>query len=144
RTVIEFVNYVEQRRPALRSLEQRSAAAVAVEKASRDLRRALVPLRDILTSVPFALEVHRPVEPDVPQPGLPALPTYVPREHDAALAEVVTAAAAGTSGIAVLVGGSSTGKTRAVWGALGLLGGPEPGGRAGGPPPPPGGPVRAA
>ena len=35
---------------------------------------------------PFALEVHRPVEPDVPQPGLPVLPVYVPREHDAALA----------------------------------------------------------
>jgi len=70
---------------------------------------------------PFALEVHRPVEPDVPQPALPVLPVYMPREHDAALAEVVTAAAAGTSGIAVLVGGSSTGKTRACWQALDLL-----------------------
>jgi hypothetical protein len=37
---------------------------------------------------PFALEVHRPVEPDVPQPRLPVLPVYVPREHDTALAEV--------------------------------------------------------
>jgi glycine cleavage system regulatory protein/spore maturation protein SpmB len=70
---------------------------------------------------PFALEVHRPVDPDVPQPDLPVLPRYVSREHDAALAEVVTAAAAGTSGIAVLVGGSSTGKTRACWEALTLL-----------------------
>ena len=78
---------------------------------------------------PFVLEVHRPVEPDVPQPGLPVLPVYVPREHDAALAEVVTAAAAGTSGIAVLVGGSSTGKTRACWQALELLRGLEPGWR---------------
>lgn len=67
---------------------------------------------------PFALEVHRPVEPDVSRPGLPVLPEYVPREHDADLAEVVTAAAAGTSGIATLVGGSSTGKTRACWQAL--------------------------
>ena len=57
------------------------------------------------------------------------LPVYVPREHDAALAEVVTAAAAGTSGIAVLVGGSSTGKTRACWQALELLRGLEPGWR---------------
>jgi hypothetical protein len=129
RTVIEFVNDLEQRRQASRSLEQSSAAAVAAEKASRDLRRALVPLRDILTSVPFALEVHRPVEPEVPQPGLPALPVYVPREHDAVLAKVVTAAAAGTSGIAVLIGAASTGKTRAIWEALGLLGGPEPGWR---------------
>ena len=78
---------------------------------------------------PFALEVHRPVEPDVPQPGLPVLPAYVPREHDAAVAEVVTAAAAGTGGIAVLVGGSSTGKTRACWQALELLRGREPGWR---------------
>ena len=78
---------------------------------------------------PFALEVHRAVNPAVPQPGLPPLPAYVPREHDAALAKVVTAAAAGTSGIAVLVGGSSTGKTRACWQALKLLRGQEPGWR---------------
>ncbi len=70
---------------------------------------------------PFALEVHRPVQADDPPPGLPALPTYVPREHDQALAEAVQAAAAGRSGIAVLVGGSSTGKTRACWEALALL-----------------------
>jgi uncharacterized protein YidB (DUF937 family) len=70
---------------------------------------------------PFALEVHRPAHPDDPQPGLPALPAYVPREHDHELAEVVHAAAGGTSGIAVLVGGSSTGKTRACWEALRLL-----------------------
>ena len=78
---------------------------------------------------PFALEVHRPVDLDVPQPELPVLPEYVPRDHDAALAEVVTAAAAGTSGIAVLVGGSSTGKTRACWEALELLRDVEPGWR---------------
>ena len=78
---------------------------------------------------PFVLEVHRPVEPDVPQPELPVLPVYVPRDHDAALAEVVTAAAAGASGIAVLVGGSSTGKTRACWQALELLRGQEAGWR---------------
>ena len=70
---------------------------------------------------PFALEVHRPVRPDASAPGLAALPAYVAREHDAELAGVVAAAAAGASGIAVLVGGSSTGKTRACWEALGLL-----------------------
>ena len=70
---------------------------------------------------PFALEVHRPVMPEDPQPDLSALPTYVPREHDQLLAEVVQAAAGGRSGIAVLVGGSSTGKTRASWEALALL-----------------------
>ncbi len=70
---------------------------------------------------PFALEVHRPVQPEDPQPGLPALPAYVPREHDTALGSVAQAAAEGGSGIAVLVGGSSTGKTRACWEALQLL-----------------------
>ena len=39
---------------------------------------------------------------------------------------MVTAAAAGTSGIAVLVGGSSTGKTRACWQVLERLRGQEP------------------
>ena len=70
---------------------------------------------------PFALEVHRPVQPEDPQPGLPVLPAYVPRDHDAELGSVVRAAAEGSSGIAVLVGGSSTGKTRACWEALQLL-----------------------
>ena len=70
---------------------------------------------------PFALEVHRPVQPEDPQPGLPPLPAYVPRGHDVALGSVVRAAAEGRSGIAALVGGSSTGKTRACWEALQLL-----------------------
>jgi uncharacterized protein YidB (DUF937 family) len=70
---------------------------------------------------PFALEVHLPVQPEDPQPGLPALPTYVLRDHDTELGSVVRAAAQGRSGIAVLVGGSSTGKTRACWEALQLL-----------------------
>ena len=70
---------------------------------------------------PFALEVHRPVQPEEAQPELPELPAYVPREHDQLLARVVEAAAAGSSGVAVLVGGSSTGKTRACWETLALL-----------------------
>ena len=78
---------------------------------------------------PFALEVHRPVQLDDPEPGLPVLPAYVPRGHDAELGSVVRAAAEGRSGIAVLVGGSSTGKTRACWEALLLLRDQEPGWR---------------
>ena len=70
---------------------------------------------------PFALEVHRPVRPGISRYGLPTLPTYIPRAHDAELKQVVTAAAEGTSAIAVLVGGSSTGKTRACWESLQLL-----------------------
>ena len=75
---------------------------------------------------PFALEVHRPVQPEGAAPGLPVLPAYVPREHDTELGRVVRAAAQGRSGIAVLVGGSSTGKTRACWEALALLRGLDP------------------
>ena len=70
---------------------------------------------------PFALEVHQPVQPADPRPGLPVLPAYVPREHDEMLGTIVRRAAGGRSGIAVLVGGSSTGKTRACWEALQLL-----------------------
>jgi hypothetical protein len=70
---------------------------------------------------PFVLEVHRPVQQEDAPPGLPDLPPYVPREHDQVLGQVVRAAADWRSGIAVLVGGSSTGKTRACWEALALL-----------------------
>ena len=75
---------------------------------------------------PFVLEVHRPVQPEDAPPGLPVLPPYLPREHDQVLSQVVRAAADGRSGIAVLVGGSSTGKTRACWEALDLLRGQDP------------------
>ena len=68
---------------------------------------------------PFALEVHRPVEADGgTSQDLPLLPPYVRRPHDEELARVTRIAAEGRSGIAVLVGGSSTGKTRACWEAL--------------------------
>ena len=72
-------------------------------------------------SDPFALEVHRLVQPEDASAELPELPPYVLREHDQMLTGVVRAAAGGRSGIAVLVGGSSTGKTRANWEALSLL-----------------------
>ena len=78
---------------------------------------------------PFALEVHRPIQPQDPEPGLPVLTVCVPRSHDAELDSVVRAAAEGRSGIAVLVGGSSTGKTRACWEALQPLRDQEPGWR---------------
>lgn len=71
---------------------------------------------------PFALEVHRAVSAEVHSArGLPSLPPYVPREHDVRLAEVVRAAAEGVSRMAVLVGGPSTGKTRACWEAVNRL-----------------------
>ena len=69
---------------------------------------------------PFTLEVHRPIE-VVPRSGaaaLPVLPAYIEREHDRGLRSSVGWAIAGRSVMRVLVGGSSTGKTRACWEAI--------------------------
>ncbi|MFE5847793.1 hypothetical protein ACFQ7N_39845 [Streptomyces niveus] len=64
---------------------------------------------------PLDLEVHDAIrlasQPDV-------LPVYIEREHDALLGSVVAAAASGRSQLCVLVGESSTGKTRACWEAI--------------------------
>ncbi|MFI6991808.1 hypothetical protein [Nonomuraea wenchangensis] len=68
---------------------------------------------------PFTLEIHHSIGSQVHD--LPELPVYVPREHDRQLDDVVAQAAAGASQIAVVVGGSSTGKTRACWEALASL-----------------------
>lgn len=80
-------------------------------------------LSEVTDPFAFDLEVHRAIDAGPRSGGmaLPLLPAYVPREHDQALAEVVAQAAAGESRIAVLVGGSSTGKTRACQEALHLL-----------------------
>jgi hypothetical protein len=83
----------------------------------------LAPGRPLMDETdPFAFEVHRPVEPDVgTSRGLPPLPQYVRRTHDEELARVTQAAVEGRSGIAALVGGSSTGKTRACWETLQII-----------------------
>ncbi|MFF3208646.1 MULTISPECIES: tetratricopeptide repeat protein [unclassified Streptomyces] len=72
---------------------------------------------------PIDLEVHRAIEVEESQrlPGVPDLPTYVARPHDWVLGEVVHKAAQGESQLVMLVGGSSTGKTRACWEAVQLL-----------------------
>ncbi|UGY92469.1 hypothetical protein [Streptomyces gobiensis] len=64
------------------------------------------------------LEVHRALDAGADCQQLGALPAYVPRAFDVSLREVVDSAADGQSGIAVLVAGSSTGKTRALWEAI--------------------------
>ncbi|WP_152646391.1 hypothetical protein [Streptacidiphilus albus] len=66
---------------------------------------------------PLDLEVH-PAENGSGRDAAARLPGYVPRAHDAQLAAVVAQAAAGRSVMAVLVGSSSTGKTRACWEAI--------------------------
>ncbi|WP_192806957.1 tetratricopeptide repeat protein, partial [Streptomyces arboris] len=67
------------------------------------------------------LGVHPVLDIDGASNRFGILPAYVPRDHDVRLKTVVDAAKAGRSGIAVLVGGSSTGKTRALWEAVGAL-----------------------
>ena len=112
---------------ALPVLPRQASPVGGRQRPGRDSAAAGRPLGEVTD--PFALEVHRPVQPEDPQPGLPALPAYVPREHDTKLGSVVRAAAEGSSGIAVLVGGPSTGKTRACWEALLLLRDQDPGWR---------------
>ena len=96
----------------------------ALARPGSDVTVAGRPLEEVRD--PFVLEVHRPVQPQDAPPGLPVLPPYVPRDHDQVLDQVAHAAGDGRSGIAVLVGGSSTGKTRACWEALALLRGQDP------------------
>ncbi|CAL9676857.1 hypothetical protein SUDANB176_07848 (plasmid) [Streptomyces sp. enrichment culture] len=69
---------------------------------------------------PHTLEVHPAgtVQGGTGSPERWLLPGYVAREHDRILAEVVREAAAGRSRMLVLVGSSSTGKTRACWEAV--------------------------
>ncbi|MEG3631947.1 hypothetical protein [Streptomyces poriticola] len=92
----------------------RAAVEAGQGRAVLERMRPGMPLAEVVD--PFHLEVHRAI--GSPVAGLPVLPAYVPREHDDRLAEVVAQAAAGASQVAVLVGGSSTGKTRACWEAL--------------------------
>ncbi|MFF5161454.1 tetratricopeptide repeat protein [Streptomyces sp. NPDC000348] len=74
---------------------------------------------------PYAMEVHPAgsAQNGSGSPGQRPLPGYVSREHDRILAEVVRDAAAGRSRMLVLVGSSSTGKTRACWEAVQPLAG---------------------
>ncbi|MFB8247380.1 hypothetical protein ACFC5X_20340 [Streptomyces sp. NPDC055952] len=81
-----------------------------------------VPGRAIGQWEPHALEVHpagpSSIVPGSDAPGVRVLPGYVERGHDLVLGEAVRDAAAGRSRMVVLVGGSSTGKTRACWEAV--------------------------
>ncbi|AWW36352.1 hypothetical protein [Streptomyces cadmiisoli] len=64
------------------------------------------------------LGVHPALDTEGARDRFGTLPPYIPRDHDDRLKTVVDAAKAGQSGIAILVGGSSTGKTRALWEAV--------------------------
>lgn len=83
--------------------------------------RDVVGLPVTLCQDPFAFEVHPAIA--VPnRRDLPRLPLYVARGHDDELADIVTDAEAGHSRMALLIGGSGAGKTRACWEAVQRLG----------------------
>ncbi|MGW2974112.1 SEL1-like repeat protein [Streptomyces mirabilis] len=63
---------------------------------------------------PYDLEVHHAITMD----GVTGLPAYVERAHDAELHRTVAESAMGQSRLAMLVGTSSTGKTRACFQAV--------------------------
>ncbi|MFC8495639.1 helix-turn-helix domain-containing protein [Streptomyces sp. NPDC057235] len=78
-----------------------------------------VPGRPIGEWDPHDLEVHPAGDASGPgRSGARTMPGYVRREHDRVLAGLVEDAAAGRSRAVVLVGGSSTGKTRTCWEAV--------------------------
>jgi len=107
-----LARHAMQAAPVLQVWEQ----LVAADTTRRPARSA--PGQPMTGLDPFVLEVHRLVEADSGAEVLPALPPYARRAHDEVLAVVVAAAAGGQSQLAVLVGGSSTGKTRACWEAV--------------------------
>ncbi|MEV5899408.1 hypothetical protein [Streptomyces sp. NPDC052127] len=80
------------------------------------------PISDIRSDARLVLDgglgVHQALDTGGARDRFGILPAYIARGHDARLKTVVDAAKAGRSGIAVLVGGSSTGKTRALWEAV--------------------------
>lgn len=96
---------------------------LAVEEVAGGAVDAAGPGRPIGEWDPHSLEVH-PVGPIGGVPSEPRLlPGYVTREHDRFLQLAVEDAVQGRSRMVVLVGTSSTGKTRACWEAVQSLGG---------------------
>ncbi|MER6131939.1 hypothetical protein [Streptomyces sp. NPDC001815] len=117
RTVGEIARVLKL--PGKELLELRREAAGAGEHESEE---RWGPGRPIGEWEPHDLEVHPAglgqTAPDSDASAARVLPTYVPREHDRVLTAAVRDVAAGRSRIVVLVGDSSTGKTRACWEAV--------------------------
>ncbi|MBT2568684.1 sel1 repeat family protein [Arthrobacter sp. ISL-85] len=70
---------------------------------------------------PFDLEIHPSISPESHMGDLPKLTRYVERPHDVKLGEIFQSAESGENAIVVLVGSSSSGKTRAAWEAVSQL-----------------------
>ncbi|MEU8045745.1 hypothetical protein AB0B71_16575 [Micromonospora echinofusca] len=99
---------------------RRDTAAVAADIGALWTRAAGTPAdsrfgQPVRQCDPLALEVHPAIQMGR---SLPPLPPYVERRHDHELAKVINEATSGKSRIAMLVGASSTGKTRACWEAI--------------------------
>jgi tetratricopeptide (TPR) repeat protein len=76
---------------------------------------------------PLVLEIHRAITPRGEETTLPPLPPYIRRPHDDQLREAADQVANGMSRWVTVVGGSSTGKTRACWELARYLDEQEPG-----------------
>lgn len=96
------------------------SAAVSAALAQSSLMRDR-PGRPIDHYNAWTLEVHRAIDIPHQRNELSALPLYVRRPHDAELSRAVATAVNGSSVMVTLVGGSSTGKTRALWEAIQTL-----------------------
>ncbi|MFJ6437892.1 hypothetical protein [Streptomyces sp. NPDC091416] len=86
----------------------------------RIARQYVPPGRPVAELDPHDLEVHRAIDLG-DEDGLPPLPAYVERSHDGSLRRLVAEADAGSSRLVMLIGTSSTGKTRACWEAVQTL-----------------------
>jgi tetratricopeptide (TPR) repeat protein len=107
---------------AVESTSLATSGTPVIERTSADSgedSRRPVPglfLSDLLD--PMALEVHPTIRTTSTATDLPLLTPYIERKHDRLLRQRVREAADGHSSIVVLVGDSSTGKTRACWEAV--------------------------
>ncbi|MET9118901.1 hypothetical protein ABZX38_32535 [Streptomyces longwoodensis] len=99
----------------VRELWVRARMAQGVGRPIGDLRA------DLRLVLDRGLGIHPALDTEDARNRFGILPAYVTRDHDARLKTITDAAVAGDSGIAVLVGGSSTGKTRALWEAVAAL-----------------------
>ncbi|MFF8932281.1 hypothetical protein ACF1AO_34015 [Streptomyces longwoodensis] len=103
-------------------LAERVRALWVQDRMAQGAGRPISDLRgDVRLVLDGGLGVHPALDSDGARDRFGILPAYIRRDHDARLRTVVDAALARRSGIAVLVGGSSTGKTRALWEAVAAL-----------------------
>lgn len=106
--ILAAINRIDQQHVDREGVESRQAGRGRPIRAG--FGRPVADWRD-----PIELEVHEAIEAGEDNQRLPS---YIQREHDVALRTQVTRAAGGQSAIVILVGGSSTGKTRACWEAV--------------------------